>query len=123
MSLLSILAALFLVNDESTQQDLVDASPETNSAVDFHDRYAEVKLLSQGLVPVDIDTLYPETVPLKDLPGLVTKMAVLTRVENCFLCHASHRRKGNEGNALLDSATSLDSRQSGELPRNSGRSW
>jgi hypothetical protein len=72
MSRLSILAALFLVNDESTQQDLVDASPETNSPVDFHDRYTEVKLLSQGFVPVDIDTLYPETVPLKDLPGFVT---------------------------------------------------
>ena len=96
MSLLSILAALFLVIDKSPQQDLVDASPETNSPIDFHDRYTEVKLLSQGLVLVDIDTLYLETVPFKDLPGLLTKVAVLARVEYCFLCHASHGRIGNK---------------------------
>ena len=58
---------------------------KTDTAVDFDDRDAEVKLLPQGVVLVDIDTLHQETVSLKGLLRHVTEVAVPARVKNRFL--------------------------------------
>jgi hypothetical protein len=60
-------------------------APEADAAVDFDDWDAEVKLLSQGVVLVDVDALDQETVSLKGLLRHVTEVAVLTRVKNRFL--------------------------------------
>ncbi len=58
---------------------------ETDAAVDFDDRDAEVKFFPQGVVLVDIDTFHQETVSLKGLLCHVTEVAVLARVKNRFL--------------------------------------
>ena len=60
-------------------------APETAPAVDFDDWDAEVKLLSQGVVLVAVDTLYQETVSLKGLLRHVTEVAVPACVKNRFL--------------------------------------